>query len=118
MTASRGGKAQVVGQSSGLPVAKPPVSPAVTDRHPEDALTSRPEVCTTLAIVTRCTRLSPLGQFAILNCARPRRFLAFGQGAIHLNPLDQYECKHTPQQNFAHTQPERSEEQGADTEID
>jgi hypothetical protein len=55
MTASWSGEAQVVGQTSGLPVAKPPVSPAVTDRHPEDALTSRPEVCTTLAIVTRCT---------------------------------------------------------------
>ena len=34
----------VVGQTSGLTVAIPPVSLAVTDRHPEDARTGRPDV--------------------------------------------------------------------------
>src|ERR1035441_2576615 len=37
-----------VGQTSGLPVAKPPGSFAVANRHPEDAFTGRPEVCPTL----------------------------------------------------------------------
>jgi 2-oxoglutarate dehydrogenase E1 component len=36
-----------VGQTSGLPMAKPPVSPVSGDRHPEDALTGRPEACPT-----------------------------------------------------------------------
>ena len=57
----------MVGQTSGLPVAKPPVSPAVTDRHPEDALTGRPEVRPTLLVVTRCAPGN----------ARPGFYLAF-----------------------------------------
>src|ERR1019366_4315246 len=43
MTIYRGGNAQSVGQTSGLPVTKPPVSLAVAHRHPEDAPTGRPE---------------------------------------------------------------------------
>ena len=35
----------VVGQTSGLPVAKPLVSLAAMERHPEDAFTGRPEAC-------------------------------------------------------------------------
>ena len=46
----------VVGQTSGLTVAIPPVSLAVTDRHPEDARTGRPEVRPTLVVVTRRAR--------------------------------------------------------------
>ena len=34
----------IVGQTSGLPVAKPPVSWLLGAGHPEDALTGRPEV--------------------------------------------------------------------------
>ena len=39
----------IVGQTSGLPVAKPPVSWLLGAGHPEDALTGRPEACPTFA---------------------------------------------------------------------
>jgi hypothetical protein len=55
-----------VGQTSGLPVAKPPVSVALRNRHPEDALTGRPEVCPTRVIVAKGARKAVAGKNAIV----------------------------------------------------
>jgi len=55
-----GSRAQFVGQTSGLPVAKPPVLFVGANRHPEDALTGRPEVGLTLVVVPGCTLFQAL----------------------------------------------------------